>query len=129
VAERSLELEGISRRAEISLALVGEEEIRELNTRYRGIEAPTDVLSFSQLEGDEEGRLPAAIPLVMGDVVICWPVAVRQAREFGHSLERECAYLLVHGILHLVGYDHQGEEEREVMRRREEEILGSVDPG
>ncbi len=89
--------------AELSVALVGEAEMTELNARWRGLERPTDVLSFSALDGE-----PVPAPgLVLGDVVVCVPVAEAQARRAGHGTEREIETLLVHGILHLVGYDHE----------------------
>ncbi len=89
--------------AELSVALVGAAEMAELNARWRGRERPTDVLSFPALDGEP---LPAP-GLVLGDVVVCVPVAEAQARRAGHGIERELETLLVHGILHLVGYDHE----------------------
>jgi len=97
--------------------------IQGLNQQYRGIDAPTDVLSFAMQEGEpfpEEGEL------ILGDVVISLETARRQASEYGHSLAREVAYLAVHGVLHLLGYDHGGEDDRRVMRNKEEEILARL---
>ncbi|MCL6639111.1 MAG: rRNA maturation RNase YbeY, partial [Firmicutes bacterium] len=90
--------------------------------QYRGVDAPTDVLSFAMEEGEfmpggeDEG-------VILGDVVISLQAAERQAKEYGHSFRRELAYLTVHGVLHLLGYDHQSEEDRTLMRRKEEEVL------
>jgi probable rRNA maturation factor len=107
-----LEWEGVSS-YQVNLALVGMDQIQELNRSFRGIDAPTDVLSFP-LQGGSR---------VVGDVVICVPQAIAQAREFGHSLAREMAYLAVHGTLHLLGYDHERTEERAAVRAREELFL------
>ena len=97
-------LERLQRRVEVSVLLCDADAMRDLNTRYRGIEAPTDVLSFGQFEGG--GHWPARSEQVAGDVVIAVDVAVRQATARGEPLERELCRLLVHGMLHLVGMDH-----------------------
>ncbi|MDN5363206.1 MAG: putative rRNA maturation factor [Eubacteriales bacterium] len=104
---------------EAGIILVDDEEIRRLNKEYRGIDSPTDVLSFALNEGEEvEGA-----DFLLGDVYISMERAVAQAEEYGHSLLREVSFLAVHGLLHLLGYDHQTEEERQRMRQKEEEIL------
>lgn len=108
----------------ISLHLVGDEEIRDLNREHRGKDAHTDVLSFPL--HDPSGMrfvVPPGQPIELGDVVISHPRAVEQAHEFGHSVEREVAYLAAHGVLHVLGYDHEAEDERAVMRAKEEEAL------
>lgn len=111
-------------RVEISLSFVDEEEIRKLNREYRGIDKSTDVLSFPQFEVDEE--VPEYGPIFLGDVVICSPVCKRQAEEFGHSENREFTYLFIHSVLHLLGYDHIDEEERNRMRIKENEIIARL---
>ncbi len=113
-------LEGLgSARCELSIALVGDDEMQALNASYRGVERPTDVLAFALGEG--EGGAP---PGLLGDVVISVPTAARQAAERGTSLERELAALLVHGVLHLLGYDHErSAAEARRMRARERELL------
>lgn len=94
--------------------------MRSLNRRYRGKDRTTDVLSFSL----REGAFPRVQPDILGDIVISVPVAVRQAREQGHSPGREIERLLVHGLLHLAGHDHErGGEEAERMRRKERQLL------
>src|SRR5690606_21198778 len=106
-----------------------DEEIRVLNRDYRGKDAPTDVLSFPLWEPEEVADIRAhperypERPLLVGDVVISVETAARQAEEYGHGLERELAYLCVHGMLHLLGYDHEDEAARAAMRAREEAIL------
>ena len=111
-------------RAEVSLTIVSPAEIKELNACYRGVDSVTDVLSFPQFESAED--FPPAGELVLGDVVICAERARCQAEEFGHSLERELVYLFVHSILHLLGYDHMDEEEKRVMRAKEEHVMEHV---
>lgn len=94
--------------------------MRSLNRRYRGRDRTTDVLSFSL----REGAFPRVQPAMLGDIVVSVPSAERQAREYGHSLEREIDRLLVHGLLHLVGYDHErGGAEQRRMERRERQLL------
>jgi probable rRNA maturation factor len=129
--------------AEVSVTIVGGEEIRELNRDYRGIDRVTDVLSFPQFEADEleevlkeesenapendaEGETADFEPVLIGDVVICYDRAAEQAEEYGTGLTRELVYLFVHSIFHLFGYDHEEEEERKAMRGREEEVLAAI---
>ena len=105
--------------------MVGERAIRRLNRRFRDKDAATDVLSFPlRTEGFV---LPPDEPPHLGNVVLCYPVARRQAQEYGHSEAREVAYLFAHGLLHLLGYDHEQPEEQAVMREREESALAAVD--
>jgi probable rRNA maturation factor len=92
--------------AELSIVLTDDAAIRELNREWRGKDRATDVLSFSQVEG--EGPGPAGPPF-LGDVVVSLDTAARQADEMGHSLEQEVTRLLVHGVLHLLGHDHEGD--------------------
>ena len=92
--------------AELSIVLTDDPSIRELNRAWRGRDRATDVLSFSQVEG--QGPLPSTGPTVLGDVVVSLDTAARQAEERGHDLEHEVARLLVHGVLHLLGHDHVG---------------------
>ena len=101
--------------AELSIALVDDATGADLNQRWRGRAGPTDVLSFSLREGAHARHRGA----LLGDVVIALSVARRQAREHGHSLEAECTQLLVHGVLHLLGYDHARPAEACVMRAKE----------
>jgi probable rRNA maturation factor len=113
---------------EVSVTLIGNEEIRELNRKYRGKDAATDVLSFSQLEVD--GAIPqtwpAGVPFPIGDIVISIPRMAEQASEYGHSEAREFGFLLVHGLLHLVGFDHETPDEAADMHQREEEVLAAA---
>lgn len=104
--------------AEVSLSIVENEEIQALNQQYRGMDKPTDVLSFPQ----ESAGLDIGIN-ILGDIVISLPKAREQAEEYGHSLERELGFLACHGMLHLLGYDHMNEDEAKVMYEKQEKIL------
>lgn len=112
-------------RCEISVSFVGLDEIHELNREYRAVDRPTDVLSFPQFE-DLDEEIPEVGEICLGDVVICRDKAEEQAKEFGHSFERELVYLFTHSILHLLGYDHMEEDEKKLMRAREEEIMEKI---
>ena len=121
-AEYCLEMEEIDEeRSEISVTFVDKEEIHELNNQYRGVDSPTDVLSFPQF--DDFDDLPEEGDICLGDVVICTDKAKEQAEEFGHTFEREIIYLFVHSILHLLGYGHMDEDEKALMRRQEETVM------
>ena len=124
-AEYCLDAEQIdTERSEISVTFVSLEEIHELNREYRQVDSPTDVLSFPQF--DDLDDLPEEGEIMLGDVVICSDRAKEQAEEFGHSFEREIIYLFVHSVLHLLGYDHMEEDEKRIMRRREEEVMERI---
>ena len=117
--------------AELGILFVGDQRIRNLNCRYRGKDRTTDVLAFAMREAWTPHALRQVqgkpVPDILGDVVISVPTAVRQAREVGRSLDEELACLLVHGILHLCGYDHElSEKEARRMHRRERMILRSI---
>lgn len=104
----------------VSVSFVTDEEIHTLNREYRDVDRPTDVLSFSQLEGES---FPNPSDPWLGDIVISIPTAYRQSLEYRHSVEREIGFLLVHGFLHLIGYDHDDEESERVMFELQEKVL------
>lgn len=109
---------------EVSVVLVDDAYIRELNFQYRHKDTPTDVLSFAMEEStDDEPEIGWDEDNILGDIIISVETAERQAEEYGHSFLREMAYLTTHGMLHLLGYDHENEDDRTVMRQKEEEIL------
>lgn len=120
LARFALTMEGVPDETELSIALVDEDEIATLNERYRGITGPTDVLSFGC---DEPCPTPGDEPITLGDVIIAPTVAERQAAELGHSVEYELDVLLVHGVLHLLGYDHVADDDASVMEARQAAIL------
>ncbi len=119
-----LQNEGFNDSAEINVTLIDDEQIRVLNRDFRDIDCATDVLSFPLGEDGCYDINPENGCLMLGDVIISVERALLQAEEFGHGAEREIAYLTVHSVLHLLGYDHIDEaEEKEIMRAKEEEVL------
>lgn len=124
--EATLDYEQYENPIEVSVTFTDNEEIRELNRKFRNIDRATDVLSFPLFDYTGESEEPPVDELVgmLGDIVISLEQAKKQAEEFGHSFEREAAFLTVHSMLHLLGYDHEaGKEEEADMRRRQREIL------
>lgn len=115
-----LRAENCAANTEVSVLLTDDEGIRELNAEYRGVDAPTDVLAFSQYEGEDEF---VAGENLLGDVVISVETAARQAAEQGRELDAEVDMLLAHGLLHLLGYDHAEPEEADKMFARQAELL------
>ncbi len=117
----------------VNVSIVSEEEIKELNRDNRQVDAVTDVLSFPMLEWSEPEKLmfdiaecdydPDTNCVFLGDIILCKQRIEEQAKEYGHSLLRESVYLTLHGVLHLMGYDHIEEEDKKIMRKKEEEIL------
>lgn len=107
---------------ELALIVTTDEQMQELNRGFRGIDAPTDVLSFAASEGGDF-VLPADLPPYLGDVIISLPAARRQAEERGRPLRDELALLIVHGCLHLLGYDHAEPEDQQAMWARQADIL------
>ena len=121
-------LHGLGEQVEVDITIVSDAEIHALNRDYRNVDSSTDVLSFAL---DEDGGEPELVggPEVhlLGDIIISAPTAKAQAEEFGHGLKREFTYLAVHGILHLLGYDHMKEKDKKVMRKQEEAVLREMD--
>ena len=116
----TLEYEGIDRDCEVSVTFTDNEGIHALNKEYRNIDRPTDVLSFPQISYENGESAEGAI----GDIVLSLERAAEQAEEFGHSFERECAFLCVHSVLHLLGYDHELSAEDDAdMRKRQHDIM------
>jgi len=127
VALRALRREGLAGDYRVTLTIVPDRRIRALNRAHRGVDRVTDVLSFPLAGPDGTAFvLPPSEPTHLGDVVVALDQARRQAARYRHSFERELAYLTAHGILHLLGYDHEAEAERARMRAREEEILADL---
>ena len=115
-----LDYEGYDDDYEVSLSFVDNKEIHELNKQFRGIDRPTDVLSFPMLSDDFDIELEEES---LGDIVISLERAFEQSKEYNHSFERELSYMVVHGFYHLMGYDHMEEEEKKIMRQKEENVL------
>ncbi|NMC33338.1 MAG: rRNA maturation RNase YbeY [Veillonellaceae bacterium] len=132
VLQKTAELLKLADDTEISVLLVDNATIQELNRDYRGKDTPTDVLSFPQEEELDAEAEPAVIggpsTRMLGDIVISVEKAVAQATEYGHSVERELAFLAIHGLLHLLGHDHEkGEAAKKLMRAEEKRILAALD--
>lgn len=131
--EKTLELEGCEFDAQVSVTICNDEQIREINREQRDIDKPTDVLSFPMLFFDENGNIIDSDCdmdgdyVILGDIVISAERAASQAEEYGHSFKREIAFLTVHSMLHLLGYDHvTSEEDEKVMFCRQDEILNKI---
>jgi len=127
--EATLDYEQYGNRAEVSVTFTDNEEIRKLNRRFRGIDRATDVLSFPlfDYEGNSDEPPVDEFSGMLGDIVLSLEQAKKQAEEYGHSFEREAAFLSVHSMLHLLGYDHETSEEDDAdMRRRQTEILNAM---
>lgn len=116
---------------EIAIVLGDDAEVRALNARWRGIDKPTNVLSFPALDPDTLAAQPAGMPVLLGDVVLAFETCAREAAEQGKSIADHLSHLVVHGTLHLLGYDHETDEDAEVMEPLETRVLaglGIVDP-
>lgn len=138
VIEKGLYVEGVDYQVEINVLLTDNSQIREINKEYRGIDRYTDVLSFPAIEYNDpldfsKVELSPDIyfnmeteELILGDIVLSLECAVAQAKEYGHSTKREFAFLIVHSLLHLLGYDHIEEADRKVMEDRQRLILSEL---
>ena len=132
VVEQTLVARGVDSRTELSLVITGQERIRQLNLSYLGKDEPTDVLAFAMLSGQTQDEF---VPFVtppdgikhLGEVIVSYPQAVSQAEEHQHSVKRELAILIIHGVLHLLGYEHDKPELESEMRARETEILSHIE--
>ena len=133
VIRQVLEAQGAGAEVEIGLLIATGELVKELNRDYLGEDAPTDVLAFSAMEEKEADQSPFIHPpdglLHLGEVIIAYPQAVLQAEEHGHPLKKELAVLLIHGMLHLLGYDHDQPDSARRMRAREAELLSYIEGG
>lgn len=124
--------QGFEKDCFVSVTIVDNEAIREINREHRGIDSATDVLSFPVLEFDENGDVIDDYgdvfegKTILGDIVLSLERAKEQSEEFGHSFEREVGFLVCHSVLHLLGHDHEDDEQRAVMREHEERILESL---
>jgi len=127
IVRQVLKAEGVVSPYEVSIVFADSETVQQLNRDYRGIDEPTDVLAFYMLPQKEEADVSFALPpdgvTRLGEVIISYPQAVEQAREQGHATEKELALLIIHGILHLLGYDHEEPEEESKVKEREKVLL------
>ena len=138
VVERVLIAQGVSSDVELGLVIASEERVQQLNQSYIGKNEPTDVLAFAMLPEQSAQGVPGAdFPAFvvppdgvrhLGEVIISYPQAAAQAEEHQHSVKREIAILIIHGVLHLLGYDHDEPALKRLMTARETEILSYVEP-
>jgi probable rRNA maturation factor len=131
IVRQVLKAEGVAPPYEVSLVFTDSETVQQLNRDYRGVDEPTDVLAFYMLP-QKEFDCPFALPpdgvTHLGEVIISYPQAVTQAKKQGHPLQRELVVLVIHGILHLLGYNHEESGEGKKMREREKELLEKYSP-
>lgn len=125
VLQFAAQKEGIEEGSELSVTFVDNNRIREINKEYRGKDAPTDVISFAMEEmgEDELEIIGAEIPRVLGDIIISIEKTKEQAEDYGHSFDRELGFLALHGLLHLLGYDHMSKDDEKEMFSKQKEIL------
>lgn len=127
VVKKCFEEENLQRKnLYINIILTNPKNIKKINKQYRNIDKETDVLSFPMFEKEEIPNIEGNIPDVLGDIVISIERVKEQANEYRHTFERELSYMVVHGFYHLMGYDHMIEEEKNIMRQKEENILGKL---
>ena len=119
ITKKINKVEKIKGKHTISFIVVDSNKIWEINKEYRKIDSPTDVISFAAIDDSIDGSIPEE----MGDIFICKERVLSQANEYGHSILREFAFLCTHGVYHLLGYDHQNEEEEKIMFEKQEKIL------
>ena len=139
VINQCLDYEGCPYEAEIDLLLTTDEEIHHMNLEYRGIDRPTDVLSFPLVDYDEPGDFsiaeehemeyfnPETGELMLGDIIISVDTLLEQAEKYGHSEKRELSFLIAHSMFHLMGYDHMSPEEAHIMECKQEAVLDALD--
>lgn len=129
LAKTAFEMLNVKTNYEIDVSLVGDEEIHQINRQYRGVDRITDVISFAFNDDDDPADviLNPEVPRMLGEILICLPQAKRQAEQIGNSLQRELSFLFVHGLLHLLGYDHMKPEDEAVMFPLQDKILEEAD--
>jgi probable rRNA maturation factor len=132
IVRQVLKAEEMASPYEVSLVFTDSKTVRQLNRDYRGVDEPTDVLAFHMLpqkKTDSSFVVPPDGITRLGEVIISYPQAAEQARKQGHSIERELALLTIHGILHLLGFDHEESKEESKMREKERQLLERCSPG
>ncbi|MDF2698546.1 MAG: rRNA maturation RNase YbeY [Haloplasmataceae bacterium] len=125
VFEQTFKTQGIDKYYEVSVVFVSKERIQQINKDYRNIDKVTDVISFALLDSDDE-IVEKELITTLGDIFICIDKAILQAEDYGHSLEREIGFLACHGLLHLLGFDHNNEEDEIKMFTKQDDILNSI---
>lgn len=126
VISEALRYEGVNDNTEVSVTIVDNEEIRKINNKFRNIDRATDVLSFPLIDFDNESLPDDGSKIYLGDIIISIERAKEQAKEYGHSIDREIGFLTAHSMLHLLGYDHMVPEEEKEMFAKQGEILNNL---
>lgn len=126
VISEALRYEGVNDNTEVSVTIVDNEEIRKINNKFRNIDRATDVLSFPLIDFDNESLPDDGSKIYLGDIIISIERAKEQAKEYGHSIDREIGFLTAHSMLHLLGYDHMVPEKEKEMFAKQEEILNNL---
>lgn len=128
VVKKCFEIENLLKKnVYLSVTLTVPSQIKKINAEYRNIDKETDVLSFPMFEKDEIDNISGEFEEVLGDIVISIPRVKDQANEYGHSFDRELAYMVVHGFYHIIGYDHMEEDDKKIMREHEEKVLNALE--
>ena len=130
VVSRTLTTAKAARNVQLDLTITDDGTVHEINRMYRGVDSPTDVLAFALIQDSTDTTVfvtPPDEPPHLGEILISFPTAERQAREHSHSVDRELAILVIHGVLHLLGYDHGTDEQEREMRALEEGILSVIE--
>ena len=124
--KKTIKMLNISENSMMSVTFVTIEEIHQINKDYRNIDRPTDVISFAFLDDKNEIIVGEDVPLDLGEIYICYEVADNNRKNYGNSIRREICFLFVHGLLHLLGYDHMTEEDEKVMFDKQEKALSAI---
>ena len=129
-AELALTVAGIRHPVELGLVIAGDDTVHELNLKYRGVDDTTDVLAFALSQPPGSKAMPFITPpdnvVHLGEVIVSYPQANRQAEEQQHSVEQELALLVAHGVLHLLGYDHESSQDEQKMRAMERKVMETI---
>ena len=121
--KKTIDLLHVTDNCMMSVTFVSKEVIHQINKEYRNIDRPTDVISFAFLDDEAEKNIKGDFPLDLGEIYICYDVADENRQAYGNSIKREICFLFVHGLLHLLGYDHMTKEDEEIMFPLQEKIL------
>lgn len=121
--KKTIDLLNVTENCMMSVTFVSKEVIHQINKEYRNIDRPTDVISFAFLDDEAEKNIKGEFPLDLGEIYICYDVADENRQSYGNSIKREICFLFVHGLLHLLGYDHMTKEDEEIMFPLQEKIL------
>lgn len=126
IVNLTLEQEEKNKNATVDITIVSNEEIQQINKEYRGIDKVTDVLSFPMINFEIGENVPTNHKYLLGDIVFSYEKAIEQANEYEHSIDREIGFFIAHSMLHLLGYDHENQEQETIMMEKQEKILQTI---